>query len=46
MVNNLFFIKIIAFLCFLTISNNINAQSKNNALEHQELYNQIAHLSS
>ena len=46
MVNNLFFIKIIAFLCFLTINNNMNAQSKNNALEHQELYNQIAHLDS
>ena len=46
MVNNLFFIKIIAFLCFLTINNNMNAQSKNNALEHQALYNQIAHLDS
>lgn len=46
MVNNLFFIKIIAFLCFLTINNNMNAQSKNNALGHQALYNQIAHLDS
>ncbi len=46
MINNLFSIKIIAFLCLLNINNNIIAQSKNNSLEHQELYNRIAHLDS
>ena len=46
MLNNLFSIKVIAFLCLLNFNNNINAQSKNDSSEHHELHNQIAHLDS
>lgn len=46
MLNKLFSIKIIVFLSLLNINNSIVAQNKNNSLEHQELYNQIAHLDS
>ena len=46
MLNNFNFIKTIAILYLLTLNINTNAQNKNNSLEHQELYNQIAHLDS
>ncbi len=46
MLNNLFSTKLILILCLLAINYTINAQSRNNSLEHQELYKEIAHLDS